>query len=132
MKDMEKEEKYILDKVGRKTPFAVPDDYFDDFATQLMQSLPEPESTDKARVVALKPMALRRFRPVAIAAASLIAAIFSLGIYLQGSKPQVAESQATASAGAAVGASYTAVDAMADYAMLDTEDMYAYMQESEY
>ena len=51
---MEREERFIEEKFGRRTPFKVPEGYFDDFASQLMQSLPESEDRPAAKVVARK------------------------------------------------------------------------------
>lgn len=128
---MYREDKFITDTFGRKQPFKVPEGYFDDFASRLMESLPEQSEETTARVVALKPSRHKRLRPIVVAAAGVIAAVFSVGVYLhtEGSHSPAPASQATAQT--KVSHAYTAVDAMADYTMLDTDDMYAYMADAE-
>lgn len=128
---MEKEEKYILDKVGRRTPFTVPEGYFDDLAERLMAQLPEAAPAPAAREVSLRPVLWHRFKPLSIAAASIVAAVFALGVCMRSGDGTEAAAMAASTDASAAGSSYTEVDAMADYAMLDSEDLYAYMQESE-
>lgn len=54
-----KEENELLKLVGKENPFKVPEDYFDDFTTQLMDKLPEaPEAIENMPVtkwVKIKP-----------------------------------------------------------------------------
>ena len=38
---MENEEKYIREKMGDKSPFRVPEGYFDQLASRVMSQLPE-------------------------------------------------------------------------------------------
>ena len=60
----------------------MPDGYFDGFVKDLMENLPE----DKARVIEMRPDKWRLYRPIAIAAASICVAIFSVGMYLHSSE----------------------------------------------
>lgn len=46
-----KEENELLKLVGKENPFKVPEDYFDDFTTQLMDKLPENPETIENRPV---------------------------------------------------------------------------------
>lgn len=46
-----KEENELLKLVGKENPFKVPEDYFDDFTTQLMDKLPENSETIENRPV---------------------------------------------------------------------------------
>lgn len=124
---MEREERFIEEKFGRRTPFKVPEGYFDDFASQLMQSLPESEDRPAAKVVALRKSAWHRLRPVAIGVASVCAAVFGIGVFMHNGNNNADYSAVVAGHAAAVSSSYSAVDAMADYTMLDNEDMYNYL-----
>ncbi|MBM6993706.1 MAG: hypothetical protein I3J02_10680 [Prevotella sp.] len=127
---MEREEKFIEDKFGRRSPFKVPEGYFDDFASQLMQRLPDRVDTPTTKVVPMRSSSWHRTRPIAIAAASICAAIFSLGVFMHNDKDRMTGPTAAATHGSVSSTSYSAVDAMADYAMLDTEDMYAYLEDT--
>lgn len=128
---MEKEEKYILDKIGRRTPFTVPDSYFEALPSKLMEMLPEHDAEAAIVVPTRHRMFWQRYRRMGLAAASLLAAVFSLGIYMHNGEKPMAEVQASTPSEALGSSSYTEIDAMADYAMLDSEDLYAYMHDSE-
>lgn len=129
---MNKEEKFIEQKFGRENHFTVPEGYFDDFTSQLMQKLPE-DPNQGARIVTMTPSPWRRYHAAIVAAASVCAAIFSVGIYFHSaeSRPQKASVAASQQVGVR-NASYSTVDAMAEYTMLDTEDMYAYIADTGY
>lgn len=126
---MDQEEKYIEEKFGRRTPFKVPEGYFDSFASQLIQNLPEREPAKKAKVVELRPSAWRRYRAVGVAAACVCAAMLTVGAYLNGGGQQAGAGMAAGQA--QVRQSYSPVDAMVDYTMMDTEDMYALMADAD-
>lgn len=126
---MDQEEKYIEEKFGRRTPFKVPEGYFDSFASQLIQNLPERERAKKAKVVELRPSAWRRYRVVGVAAACVCAAMLTVGAFLNGGGQQAGADMAAGQA--QVRQSYSSVDAMADYTMMDTEDMYALMADAD-
>ena len=53
--NMDKDERYIEEHLGRENPFRVPDHYFEDFAKQLEMQLPEQPKEATASVVALHP-----------------------------------------------------------------------------
>lgn len=54
-----KEENDLKQAYGTQAPFKVPEGYFDDFATRMMQMLPEQE----AKVIEMKPSGWLRWRP---------------------------------------------------------------------
>lgn len=111
------EEKYIEELVGRRNPFRVPDQYFDHFADQMMQQLPERKARRKSIWL----------RPVFYAAASVCALVISVAVYLalpeRGQSPvrQLAVQQEDVN---------TSFDEAADYMMLDNHDIYAYLSEN--
>jgi hypothetical protein len=124
---MEREEEYIHSKFGKQQPFRVPEGYFDQFANQLMQQLPEREEPS-AKVVRMRP----RFRWQRLAS---VAAAACLGVVLynvanrslsSSSEQQLAAQVATLQAGQSA-VSQSEFDQMADYAMIDVGDMYAYV-----
>lgn len=132
MDNMISEEKFIVEKFGRREPFRVPDGYFDDFASQMMERLPDDTSQPVATFVSIRRRGRRWFKYVTISAASVCTAIVCAGVFLHvgrhnESKPSIGlvyERSAVSS--------YTAVDAVADYAMYDTDDMYVYLQDDNY
>lgn len=129
---MNKEEKIIEQSFGRENHFRVPDGYFDDFTSKLMQQLPEDPAMG-ARLVAMKPSIWRRYHTAMIAVASVCAAIFSVGVYFHAEKAQPSSvSVAATGQTATTHAAYGTADAMAEYTMLDTEDMYAYIADTGY
>lgn len=111
------EEKFIEERVGKRNPFLVPDDYFVDFADQMMASLPE--RRHKAKSVWL--------RPVFYAAASICALLVCAGVWhaLPGDSMQpVAQITAQQELGD------EPFDEAADYMMLDNHDIYAYLADN--
>lgn len=128
---MKDEEKYIEERFGRKNPFAVPDHYFDDFATKLMQQLPEKENTT-AHVVEMKPSWWHRYRVRVVSAAACVCLLAGgAGVFFHVSESRKGSAEVTAQSKTATPtSSYSVMDAMADYTMLDTGDMYAYMADA--
>ena len=113
-----KEEKYLKQTYGTEPPFKVPEGYFDDFATRMMQMLPEQE----AKVVEMKPSGWLRWRPY-VAAASFCAVIFGSVLFYFG--PHTG--QATAYSGQDAPATEISIEQAADYVMIDNDDIYNYL-----
>lgn len=132
---MERQEKYIDTLAGQRHPFKVPDGYFDDFADRLMSRLPEmPEAsvtTDAQQPTlrvtpASRPLRWRKY--VATAAACACIAMLSAAAYWHTSHADNdRQDRATATAASATTSTYSTMDALTDYTMLDSDDMYAYM-----
>ena len=119
---MEREE-FLVERLGRKQPFKVPNGYFEDFAAQMMDKLPEKE----AQIVRMKPHGWKKYRPFAYAAACVCAAIFCVGTYLHSnsSEEQLSQNVATVQPTS----TYSAIDEVADYTMMDNVDFYAYVSD---
>ncbi len=107
------EEKFIEERVGKRNPFLVPDGYFDQFADQLMATLPERRS--RAKSIWL--------RPVFYAAASICALMICAGVWLAMPDSQQSPVQMTAQQESVD----EAFDEAADYMMLDNHDIYTYL-----
>lgn len=111
--------KFINDKFGKQQPFKVPEGYFENFAEQLMANLPEQKN---ASVVEMKSSSIKKLRPLAVAAASIAIAVSAITIYFHNHESQpatIAHSQQMKSVNT------SSFDQMADYAMMDNEDVYA-------
>lgn len=105
---MKNEELYVKSRIGDRNPFRVPEGYFDNFADQLMQQLPEQPHQS----------VFVRLRPWMYAAACLFVALFSAVIYLYA--PAEPGQQAVAATD-----EYLYVDDAADYVMADNMEIYA-------
>jgi hypothetical protein len=120
-KIMDKEGK-IRSKVGDGNPFRVPEGYFDSFASQLMDKLPERKSSMVEQPRSL----LSVKRPLMYAAACLFAAVFSVAVYFVKIAPAGEHVQQHTTA---MHIQKSAIDAymdeVADYAMVDNTDIYA-------
>jgi hypothetical protein len=69
-----KEENELLRKIGKESPFKVPDTYFDDFTTQLMDKLPE-----KPDAIEIQPVTTwMKLRPYVYMAAMFIGAVLMI------------------------------------------------------
>ncbi len=107
------EEQYIEQRVGRRSPFSVPEGFFDSFADEMVRSLPERRPRVKSFWL----------RPTFYAvAASLCGLLIGAAVYLH----QFESSQQTAVQTVAVqDQGDSSFDEAADYAMLDNQDIYA-------
>ena len=114
-----KEENYLKQAYGTETPFKVPEGYFDDFATRMMEMLPEQE----AKVVEMKPSVWLRWRPY-VAAASICAVICGSALFYFG---QQNTEQTTAHSGMNTPATEISMEQAADYVMIDNDDIYNYL-----
>ena len=120
------EERYLQEKFGRQAPFTVPEGYFDDFATRIMDELPQQQVQQQRTAVKKSPYRtiMRVLRPIAVAAC-LCGVVGGAVIY-------IARSTATESQAIDMSQYYTQdyrMEQMADYAMLSKEDFYLYMTE---
>lgn len=122
-----KEEEIIRKRCGESNPFRVPEGYFDDFASNLMDKLPEREN----RTIPLSSRHSRMhvLRPVLLAAACLCFAILSTLIFfhknVESNSPENARNTAVKVSNDEL------IDRTADYAMMDNHDIYACMSSEE-
>lgn len=115
------EEKYLIEHVGRKQPFRVPEDYFDTLTSRVMGRI----DAETPAVLEKQPKKAKTvwMRPVLLAAASVCALVVSVAAY-----HILSEDNASAPVVAAVAPSQAdddAFDEAADYAMMDNMDIYA-------
>lgn len=126
----------IKDKAGTRTPFTVPEGYFDSFARTFMNNLPatSQENVGAPLVCASNAAAKKtihsslftlHLKRLALAACALVA-IFSVSVYLVNSNPSPANA-ATLQQYSLSEEDY--IDLVADYAMMDNSDIYACLSE---
>lgn len=112
---MSSKDKLLKQQFGNKDPFKVPEGYFDNLTESVMSHLPAQE----AQVIRLHPW-WYRYRKAVVAVACGCVALFSVGSYMhfnQQGETSVAKVQSVSSD--------VAFDELANYFMLDNEDIYA-------
>ena len=116
-------EENLKEMFGRENPFKVPENYFETLVDN--SQLPEESS---ARVV--KMSVWKKYRVHLLAAACVLSVLFSAGIYVSvkenTKEAQVFDKTRVEVAETTIEAE-DAFDEMADYVMIDKEDMYAYI-----
>lgn len=118
---MTNEETYLKEKVGNRNPFQVPNGYFEQFANQVMQQLPERE-VKKSRIVALRPL---------LYAAACIVVLVVMGVTWLMPKDAVEPAMAEVNTPLTTApAENSYFDDAADYAMLDNVAIYACLTEN--
>jgi anti-sigma-K factor RskA len=125
---MNEEEKLILEKFGKDTPFKVPEGFFDDFTKDLMAKLPEwqEDAFKKKRSAAI----IRRMSVIITSAAVFIGVcILAVSYLLQKPEQPVVAKQAKDNHIENINNTYNSIDEAAEYTMLDNEDIYAYVSE---
>jgi len=126
------EEEKLIGQFGKENPFRVPEGYFDNFASSLMEKLPElsedetkeKEAHETTKVVEIG--FLQRMRKYAAAIVVLLV-VGSGALYMMSGQEEETSVQAKVEhvSTEQMDEEYT-IDQIADYAMLDNEDFYAY------
>ena len=121
---MDKDEEKLIKRFGKVEPYNVPDGYFEDFTRQLMSKLPD--KSHKTGIVELRPM-LWSSRLRGGIAAAVIAATLTIGVYTYFGKFNVVNSYERSSMPQKENLDQVKsnFDQMADYTMMDNEDIYA-------
>lgn len=119
------EEKYIREKMGTRNPFTVPDGYFEQLSQQIIDRLPADAGADPVPArIGHKPAIVRYLRPLLYAAACAVLAV-AVGIFYRNAGVDSPEQLVAHQQENVATYSDTYLEDMADYAMLDNEDIYA-------
>ena len=110
------EEEILKEKLGNRNPFTVPEGYFDHLADRVMQQLPAER----------KPADVRSIRPWLYAAACVAILIVSV-LFVSHQSNQPSQQTAVNATPQTETLSDNYIDDMADYAMMDNEDIYLYL-----
>ncbi|MCR4602128.1 MAG: hypothetical protein K5683_01170 [Prevotella sp.] len=130
---MMNEEEYLNRKLGRNNPFSVPEGYFEQLTDQIMSKLPEEKSQNDQTPGNSKPektAIIRRLRPWLYAAACICVGVFIAAIAFNNDNEKVRKQMQIATAEQESVESYYSdnyVEEEADYAMVDNQDIYAYL-----
>ena len=116
------EEKYLEDKYGKKQPFKVPNGYFDSFAENLMDKLPEQQPVMTPHISMWRKW--RKLRLTVAVAASVCAVMFSVMTIMHNTKPTHSPLASNHTTKTVTNDSYNTLDVAADYTMLDNDDIY--------
>lgn len=114
---MESGETYIKNLCGKECHFSVPSGYFNDFSERIVGQLPQMET----KVVKLS--LWQRYRSAIVAAACVCIIAMSGAVYMA---TESHHNDIASGKNALQGtSSYNSEDCVADYSMLDNEDIYA-------
>lgn len=114
---MESDELYIKKRCGNRQPFSVPSGYFDDFSQRMSERLPVDEH-DAATIP------LWRHPRVAVAVAVLLCLLVGGAVsYFTMETPQAGH--LITHSVLQEGGADSSIDCVADYTMLDNDDIYA-------
>lgn len=123
---MGNEEKILHDQFGNANHFKVPEGYFEHFTDQLMSQIPVQE----AKVIEMQPRWWKRILIKNIAAAVGVALLLGGGTLFwvnrgpANSSSNVAADEHTVIQDGNASTSYGTFDEVADYAMIDNQDIY--------
>ena len=124
------EEIALQQQFGKQNPFSVPDGYFEELAAKVMAQLPEEGSTEMAQPArsgrrAVVHHMLRRYA----VAASIVGVIVGAAVWFMQPRQNVAAQHFSATSVKAPVATVTEdnFEQMADYAMIDNQDIYSYL-----
>lgn len=119
---MMNEEDYLNSKMGKRNPFTVPEGYFEQLTSQVMQKLPETKAE--------KPALIKRLRPWLYAAACVCVGVFIAAVAFNNNNEEVRKQMRIATADQKSVESYYSdsyYEDEANYAMVDNQDIYAYL-----
>lgn len=130
---MIKEEQILKSRYGTQSPFRVPEGYFDELASRVMASVPESQpaldmqsesASQGARIVPMWHRVVVR-KVAVIAGVVLLLGGASIGIGTSLSSRQAGKSVASGGWASVMHSEDNSFDEVADYAMLDNQDIYA-------
>lgn len=113
---------------GTRRPFAVPKDYFDTLGQRVARNI-EAETAQGNTVKAVQKSLWQRLSPL-LAAASIagVAALVGLAAYQPDNAPMANTAVANANGTEAIGEYTDELDRMADYTMIDKDDVYIFSE----
>ena len=114
---------------SRKTPFKVPEHYFEDFATHLMEQIPE--ETKPSNVIPIQPKVtlLTRIKPYLYLAATICGLYFGIQVFKYQENRLSQKEDATATVTPKAAEQY--VDDVCDFTMVNDQEVYACVTEND-
>ena len=121
-----KEEDTLLKKIGKEPSFKVPEGYFENLTSEIMNKLPEKEKVDYKEV---QPTLWVRVRPLAYMAAMFIGAALIIRVASSDNKP-VTDEVSVAPVEKTEVVSDQMIDVAVDGAMMDDYSLYVYLSDA--
>lgn len=115
-------EDILKKRIGTDNPFRVPDGYFEHFASELMERLPEKEKVEAPR----KPTTWEKVRPLLYMAAMFVGAMLLIRVASTHYAPAGSSDQE-----AELEAEMEYIDMAMENSMLDDYSLYVYLTEGE-
>lgn len=126
---------HLQTQYGNKRPFTVPDGYFSDLSTRVMEQLSAVEQKETTHPTTVQRVAFRYLRPLAAAAVTVgIVLVGFLSYHAfegQHDESALAGHNGTKASTALSANSEDGFDQAADYFMIDESDMYAYIENNQ-
>lgn len=122
-----KEEDILLKKLGKENSFKVPDGYFENLTSEVMNKLPEKEK------VVFKEESVStwtRLKPLLYMAAMFVGAALIIRVASTDHKPVTADDVAVTEVDTEVVVSDEMIDVAVDRAMLDDYSLYVYLSDA--
>lgn len=121
-----KEENKLKLKYGTRNPFRVPDNYFEQFTSRIMEQLPEHQTGENE---VREPSRWQRLRPFLYMAA-MFCLLLTGGKWLQFYTEHQQATETTEQTAQST-EEYNYMDDMINYAMIDEELVYSYLTDTE-
>lgn len=122
-----KEEDILLKKLGKENSFKVPDGYFENLTSEVMNKLPEKEKV----VFKEEPVSTwTRLKPLLYMAAMFVGAALIIRVASTDHKPVTADDVAVTEVDTEVVVSDEMIDVAVDRAMLDDYSLYVYLSDA--
>ena len=121
-----KEEDTLLKKIGKEPSFKVPEGYFENLTSEVMNKLPEKEKVDFKEV---QPTMWVRVRPLFYMAAMFVGAALIIRVASSDNKP-IKDEASIASPEKTEVVSDQMIDVAVDRAMMDDYSLYVYLSDA--
>lgn len=121
-----KEEDILLKKLGKENSFKVPDGYFENLTSEVMNKLPEKKVAFKEEPVST----WTRLKPLLYMAAMFVGAALIIRVASTDHKPVAADDVAVTEVDTEVVVSDEMIDVAVDRAMLDDYSLYVYLSDA--
>ena len=122
-----KEEDILLKKLGKENSFKVPEGYFENLTSEVMNKLPEKEKV----VFKEEPVSTwTRLKPLLYMAAMFVGAALFIRVASTDHKPATADDVAVTEVDTEVVVSDEMIDVAVDRAMLDDYSLYVYLSDA--
>ena len=119
------EEELLKQTFGNENHFKVPDGFFDRFAAEMMEKVEDTSIAEQHNATTTHRNAIVRRLVPYLAVASVVGLLFGVAVF---HNPDTGEQNASVPVQTLVSSSSgDALDQMADYVMLDNQDLYSYM-----